>query len=279
MIGHSAPANQRASLTSACSKVQTVILAGGKGLRLHGEMLNTPKPLVPIGERPLLLHVMDQFYDYGCTDFLVVTGYNGSMIKDYLWRYCLCSSNLKLDLRRRRVECLDEIEPWTITVVDTGLEAESAARLKRIRNYVQHGPFLLAYADVLANVNIEELLAFHTQQKTLVTMTVVRKPSQYGIATLDTTKVRSFSEKGIEQDNWINAGIFALDAAIFDAIPEESLSFERDVLPLLAQRSAVSAYRHKGFWQSIETLKDRELLEQVLSAHKDETEPLPWRRR
>jgi len=276
MIGPATPADHSVGLRDY-SNIKTVILAGGKGVRLDAETIDIPKPLVTIGERPILLHVMDHFYDYGLSDFIVAVGYKGHLIKEYLWRYCFSSSTVTFDFHKRHMECLDKIEPWTITVVDTGLEAGSAARIKRIREYVGKNTFLLSYADVLSNVNVDALLSFHNKNKALVTMTVVRRPSEYGIAHVESTRVKSFIEKGLQHDTWINAGIFVLDAAIFEAILENSVSFEGDVLPQLSHSGKVNAYRHEGFWYSMETLKDREFLKQLFIERLKEGGPLPWR--
>jgi len=221
--------------------LKTVILAGGKGTRLGEETCQKPKPLVEIGDKPMIWHIMKIYSTYGINDFVVCSGYKGNLIQEYF------SQN--------------NSESWNVTVVDTGLDTMTGGRLKRIQEYLDD-TFCLTYGDDLKNVNIKELIKFHQNQKTLATMTVARNPDRFGIINLEGNKVASFKEKPLD-DVWINGGYFVLEPQVLDDIENDSIVFEQDPLNLLIQERQLSAYKYEGQYQPMDTLKDKMRLEEL----------------
>lgn len=221
--------------------MKTVILAGGKGTRFSEETHQKPKPLIEIGGKPVIWHIMKIYSSYGINDFIICSGYKGNLIQEYF------SQN--------------KSESWDVTVVDTGLDTMTGGRLKRIKAYLDD-TFCLTYGDDLKNVNIAELIKFHQNQKTLATMTISRNPDRFGIVTLDGTKVTSFKEKPLD-DVWINGGYFVLEPQVLDIIKNDSAVFEQDPLNLLIKEKQLSAYKYEGQYQPLDTLKDKMKLEDL----------------
>lgn len=226
--------------------MKTVILAGGKGTRLGEETCQKPKPLVEIGGKPMIWHIMKIYSTYGINDFVVCSGYKENLIQEYF------SQN--------------NFESWNVTVVDTGLDTMTGGRLKRVQKYLDD-TFCLTYGDDLKNVNIKELIKFHQNQKTLATMTVARNPDRFGIINLEGNKVTSFKEKPLD-DVWINGGYFVLEPQVLDDIENDSTVFEQDPLNLLIKERQLSAYKYEGQYQPMDTLKDKMRLEELWDSGK-----------
>lgn len=252
--------------------MKVVILAGGFGERISGETNLIPKPLIEIGGMPILWHIMKIYSAHKINDFVICYGYKGSKIKEYFSNYLNQISNVP-NSKLNKMELHQELsEPWNITFVDTGLETMTGGRIKRVKDYVGDETFCLAYGDGLANVNISELINFHRQKKTLATVTAVHPPSQYGIIEIKNDIVCNFKEKPIDNKRWINGGFFVLEYGIFDYIKGDSVVWENEPLENLTKDGQLSAYKHKGFWQSLDTLKDKKNLDALWISGKP-----PWK--
>jgi glucose-1-phosphate cytidylyltransferase len=248
--------------------MKAVILAGGYGTRLSEETTVRPKPMVEIGGRPILWHIMKIFSAHGIDDFIICCGYKGYMIKEYFANYALHMSNITFDMRNHVQEVHSNgAEPWRVTLLDTGDGTMTGGRLKRVQEYVGDETFCFTYGDGVSNINISELVAFHHRQGTLATLTAVQPPGRFGAFTLDAqqTHIHAFKEKpkGGGEGAWINGGFFVLEPAVMDYIAGDSTSWEQAPLQQLAQEGALSAYRHTGFWHPMDTLKDKHDLEQM----------------
>ncbi|MBV9142454.1 MAG: glucose-1-phosphate cytidylyltransferase [Pseudonocardiales bacterium] len=248
--------------------MKVVILAGGLGTRLSEETVFRPKPLVEIGKKPILWHIMKIYGAYGFTDFVICCGYQGGMIKQYFANYVLYQSDVTYDLKRGAVELHRRGgEPWRVTLVDTGDETMTGGRIRRVRDHTDEETFLLTYGDGVANIDITELLAFHRQQETYATVTAVHPPARYGSLVLEPgqTRISAFHERtGTDaQRAWINGGFFVLEPAVYDYLDSDSTIWEREPLERLARDGMLSAFRHEGFWQPMDTLWDKKLLEEL----------------
>jgi glucose-1-phosphate cytidylyltransferase len=255
--------------------VKVVILAGGLGTRLSEETQVRPKPMAEIGERPLLWHIMKIFGHYGLTDFVVCLGYKGYVVKEYFANYFLHSSNVTFDLRERGIEVHDgEVEPWRVTLVDTGSDTQTGGRVKRVAGYLDDETFLLTYGDGLADVDIPALLAFHRAHGRLATVTAVQPLGRFGALELDDEqrRVTSFTEKPAGDGAWVNGGFFVLEPGVLDYITGDDTFFEHEPLERLALDGELMAYRHEGFWQPMDVLRDKNLLDQLWQSGQ-----APWR--
>jgi len=253
--------------------MQVVILAGGLGTRLSEETTLRPKPMVEIGGKPILWHIMKIYSSYGHTDFIVCLGYKGYMIKEYFSNYFLHTSDVTLDIANNSMSVHDKrAEPWRVTLVDTGDNSGTGGRLKRVRDYLDDGDFFFTYGDGVSDVNLDELLRVHRKQKTLATVTAVQTQSRYGELLIVNNRVEKFREKPADADEWINGGFFALSTNVIDYIDSEETHFELAPLTQLAEQGQLSAYRHRGFWQSMDNLRDKIYLEELWA-----TENPPWR--
>ncbi|MEK9186454.1 MAG: glucose-1-phosphate cytidylyltransferase [Patescibacteria group bacterium] len=245
------------------SKIPVVILCGGKGTRLREETETIPKPLVRIGEHPILWHIMKIYNSFGFSNFILPTGYKGEKIKDYFFNYPIHQGDFTIDFTKEDRNVTVHVpaeERWRVTIAGTGLNAETGARLKRITSYIAGDIFLLTYGDGVANVNIDDLLAFHLAQGKMVTITGVRPPARFGQIKVRDSGVQ-FTEKSQLQDNYINGGFFVCNRSVLDRLSDdEKLNFERDVLPKLASESQLAVYYHNGYWQCMDTVRDTELL-------------------
>lgn len=244
--------------------MKAVILAGGLGTRLSEETHLRPKPMVEIGGRPILWHVMKTYAASGITDFIVCCGYKGYVIKEYFYNYALHQSDVTIDLKRNALTVhQSSVEPWTVTLVDTGEMTMTGGRLKRVRKYLDDELFCFTYGDGLSNVDVQQTIAFHRDQKTLATLTAVQPPGRFGQIKFNEQRITSFTEKPDGDGAWINGGYFVLDPRVIDYIDGDDTVWEREPLERLAQEGNLSAFLHRGFWQPVDTLRDKNHLEQL----------------
>jgi glucose-1-phosphate cytidylyltransferase len=246
--------------------MKAVILAGGFGTRLSEETGVKPKPMVEIGDKPILWHIMKIYSAHDINEFIICLGYKGYMIKDYFARYALHRSDVTFDLRNGDMQVhQNETEPWKVTLVDTGDKSMTGGRLKRVKKYIGNETFCLTYGDGVTDLNIKELIAFHKRQKTLATLTAVQSPGRFGAFTLDQEqdKIATFKEKPKGDGAWINGGFFVLEPGVMDYIEGDLTIWEREPMEKLAQEGMLSAYKHHGFWQNMDTLRDKMYLEEI----------------
>lgn len=245
--------------------MKSVILAGGLGTRLSEETIAKPKPMVEIGEKPILWHIMKTYAHYGINEFIICLGYKGYMIKEYFAHYLLHQSDVTIDLASDSIKVHNSrAEDWKITLVDTGMDTMVGGRIKRIQKYVQDEDFMLTYGDGLADVDIDELLKFHSSHKRFVTVTAVQPLGRFGAMDLsDDNEVLRFEEKPSGDGSWINGGFFVLRSQIFDYIDGDDTVWERECMSKLAADSQVAGYKHNGFWRPMDTLRDKRELESL----------------
>jgi len=246
--------------------MKAVLLAGGLGTRISEETAIKPKPMVEIGGRPILWHIMKIYSAYGIHDFIICCGYKGYVIKEYFANYFLHMSDVTFDMRfnQMNVHC-GYAEPWRVTLVDTGEDTMTGGRLKRVREHIGNETFCFTYGDGLSNVNIRELIEFHQAQGTLATLTATRPAGRFGALSLDPDQdqVTSFREKEDGEGAWINGGYFVLQPQVIDYIATDATVWEKDPLEKLAYSGQLCAYRHNGFWQPMDTLRDKNYLEDL----------------
>ncbi|URD50619.1 glucose-1-phosphate cytidylyltransferase [Chroococcidiopsis sp. CCNUC1] len=246
--------------------MKAVILAGGLGTRLSEETTVKPKPMVEIGGRPILWHIMKIYSASGINDFIICCGYKGYLIKEYFANYFLHMSDVTFDMRfnQMNVHC-GYAEPWRVTLVDTGDKTMTGGRLKRVREHIGNETFCFTYGDGVSSVNIKELVKFHKEQNTLATLTASQPPGRFGAIHLegDQTKITSFREKPDGDGAWVNSGFFVLEPETIDLIEDDNTVWEQEPLQKLAQMDELSAYKHPGFWQPMDTLRDKHLLEEL----------------
>lgn len=246
--------------------MKAVILAGGYGTRLSEETGIKPKPMVEIGDRPILWHIMKIYSAHGINDFIICLGYKGHMIKEYFASYALHRSDITFDLRNNNMQVHQNgTEPWKVTLVDTGEKSMTGGRIKRIQKYIGNEVFSMTYGDGVSDINITELIEFHQKHKTLATLTAVKPPGRFGAFKLDgnESQISSFKEKPRGDGAWINGGFFILDPKVMDYIESDTSVWEKEPMERLAQDSQLSAYRHNGFWQPMDTLRDKMYLEDL----------------
>jgi len=246
--------------------MKAVILAGGFGTRISEESSVRPKPMVEIGSRPILWHVMKIYSAHGINEFIICCGYKGHVIKEFFTNYYLHYSDVTFDIRNNSMKVRQSsAEPWIVTLVDTGIDVMTGGRIKRVRDYIENETFCLTYGDGVSNVNIRELVAFHRGQATLATLTAVQMEGRFGAFKLDEcdTKIASFREKPRGDGAWINGGFFVLEPQVIDLIAGDSTVWEQEPLTRLAHEGQLSAYRHPGFWHCLDTLRDKHVLEQA----------------
>ena len=246
--------------------MKVALLAGGIGSRLAEETETKPKPMVEIGGKPILWHIMQHYAEFGHTDFVVALGYKGEVIKKYVVDYCSLNSNLSVDMRtgvvRRSDEAADALD-WNVELVDTGIATETGGRVKRLKPYVGNETFMLTWGDGVSNIDLDALLRFHRRHGKLATLTAVRPPARFGHLDLDGDVVGEFSEKPQTAEGWINGAFFVLEPEVFDYIEGDTTSFERGPLTRLARDGQLMAYKHDSFWQCMDTVRDRKLLEEL----------------
>jgi glucose-1-phosphate cytidylyltransferase len=253
--------------------VQAVILAGGLGSRLSEETTIRPKPMVEIGGKPILWHIMKIYAAHGIKDFVICLGYKGYLIKEFFANYTLHTCDVSFDLAHGQLQIHRSMtEPWKVTLIDTGEGTMTGGRLKRVLPYVGDEDFCFTYGDGLADVDIGALLAHHREQGALATVTAVQPPGRFGAVELDGARVTSFQEKPRGDGSWLNGGFFVLSSGIDRYIADDSSIWEQEPLRSLARQGQLACYRHHGFWQAMDTLRDRHLLEQLWSSG-----AAPWR--
>lgn len=255
--------------------MKAVILAGGFGTRLSEETGVKPKPMVEIGGRPILWHIMKIYSAYGINEFIICCGYKGYVIKEYFANYFLNAADITFDLQNNtKVVHRVHAEPWKITVVDTGEKTMTGGRLKRVKDFIGDDTFCFTYGDGVSNINIKELIDFHKEHRTMATLSAVLPPGRFGAFHLPDgqTRIMHFREKPEGDGAWINGGFFVLEPSVLDFIEGDDTSWEREPLEILAHEQQLSAYRHEGFWHPMDTLRDKMYLERLWS----EGNP-PWR--
>jgi glucose-1-phosphate cytidylyltransferase len=243
--------------------MKVVLLAGGLGTRLSEETVLKPKPMVEIGGMPILWHIMKMYSSYGFNDFVVCLGYKGYVVKEYFANYFLHKSDVTIDLKNNAMKVHDsQAEPWSITLVDTGNESMTGGRIKRIQQHVGNETFMLTYGDGVSDVNIKELVAFHKGRKKFCTVTSVQPSGRFGAIKLsDDDQVDSFMEKPKGDGAWINGGFFVCEPDVFDFIDGDDTIWEREPMEKIAAQGEMVAYKHSGFWKPMDTLRDKNELE------------------
>jgi len=254
--------------------MKVVILAGGYGTRLSEETGIKPKPMVEIGDKPILWHIMKIYSAAGIDDFIICLGYKGYVIKEYFATYSLHMSDITFDMRSNKTEIHQNgAEPWRITLVDTGKDTMTGGRIKRIKKYIGDETFCLTYGDGVTDLDIRKLITFHKEQKTLATLTAVQPPGRFGAFSLAKNQniISTFKEKPQGDGAWINGGFFVLEPKVMDYIEGDSTVWEKGPMEKLAQDGMLSAYKYSGYWQNMDTLRDKNLLENLWESGK-----APW---
>ena len=254
--------------------MKAVILAGGYGTRISEETHLKPKPMIEIGGMPILWHIMKNYSAYGINDFVIPCGYKGYVIKEYFANYFLHMSDVTFDMKNNSMEVHHKfVEPWKITLVETGLDTMTGGRLKRIKEYLDNDTFCFTYGDGLSDINISDLVSFHKKEKTLATATAIQPPGRFGILEINKNKITNFTEKPAGDGSWINGGFFVLEPQIFDYIENDKTVWEKEPLEKLAANDQLSSYKHNGFWQPLDTLRDKNFLEEMWKTGK-----APWKK-
>ncbi len=255
--------------------MKLVILAGGLGSRLSEETQVKPKPMVEIGGQPILWHIMMIYWSHGFSDFIICLGYKGYCIKEYFANFVLHRSDVTIDLASRQIEYVNsqQLPPWRVTLVDTGSETQTGGRLKRVGHLLpEHEPFCMTYGDGVANIHIRKLVAFHRTHGLDATLTAVLPPGRFGATVLDGDRVARFAEKPAGDGGYINGGFFVLHPRVLDRISGDDIIWEREPLESLARDGQLAAYVHDGFWQPMDTLRDKNNLENLWASGQ-----APWR--
>lgn len=254
--------------------MKVVILAGGFGTRISEESHLRPKPMIEIGGMPILWHVMKSYSYYGFNEFIICCGYKAHMIKEYFADYYLHRSDITFDFSQENSMTIHNnfAEPWKVTVIDTGLNTMTGGRIKRIKEYVNNDQFMLTYGDGVCDVDIEKLLEYHNNHGKIATLTAIQPEGRFGVLDLDGKSfINSFREKSKNDSGWVNGGFMVLKPEIFDYIEGDSTVFEKEPLEALAKKGELVAYKHDGFWQCMDTQRDKELLEKLIASNN-----APW---
>ena len=247
--------------------MKAVILAGGFGTRISEESHLKPKPLIEIGGRPILWHIMKIYSAQGINDFVICLGYRGYLIKEYFANYFLHMSDVTFDMAQNRMEVHEKhAEPWRVTLVDTGSDTMTAGRLKRVSSYIDDETFCFTYGDGVADINITQQLEFHRQHGKWATVTAIQLPGRYGALNIENSNVLSFKEKPAGDGAWVNGGFFVLERQVLDLIEGDQSSFEGEPLEQLISQGQLMAYQHTGSWQAMDTLRDKNQLEDSWSS-------------
>jgi len=254
--------------------MKAVILAGGLGTRISEETVVKPKPMVEIGGKPILWHIMKSYSKHGVNDFVICCGYKGYVIKEYFANYFLHTSDVTFDMQSNQMEVhARNAEPWKVTLVDTGEETMTGGRLKRVAKYLgDSDAFCFTYGDGVSDIDIGESIRFHRNHGKLVTLTAVQPPGRFGALDMDGTQVNSFQEKPQGDGAWVNGGYFVLSPKVVDYIEDDSTVWEKQPLEQIARQSQLQAYQHRGFWQPMDTLRDKMILEEMWQSGK-----APWK--
>lgn len=246
--------------------MKVVILAGGLGTRISEESIFKPKPMIEIGDKPILWHIMKIYSSFGFNEFVICAGYKQQVIKEWFNNYFLYNSDITLDFKQdgEMIIHSSDVEPWKVTIADTGHETMTGGRIKRVRKYVQDKRFMLTYGDGVGNINIKELLKFHIENKKLVTMSCYQPEGRFGVIDIgNKNEVTNFKEKKRQDSGWINIGFMVIEPEIFDYIEGDNTIFEKEPLMDLAKAGELAAYKHEKFWQCMDTVRDKEKLESL----------------
>lgn len=253
--------------------MKVVLLAGGLGTRISEESHLRPKPMIEIGGKPILWHIMKIYSQYGLNDFIVCCGYKGYVIKEYFANYFMHLSDVTFDLKNNKMEVHNNTsEPWKVTLVDTGEDTMTGGRVKRVKEYIGNETFCLTYGDGVADIQIDKLLKFHKEHGKKATLTASQPPGRFGALSIEGTQIKSFKEKPVGDGNWINGGFFVLEPSVIDLISNDETIWEKEPLEKLAESNQLHAFFHQGFWQPMDTLRDKNHLEQLWSSGK-----APWK--
>ena len=253
--------------------MKAVILAGGLGTRLAEETSVRPKPMVEIGGKPVLWHILKTYSHHGINEFVICLGYRGYLVKEYFANYFLHMSDVTFDLAENRMEvCHRNCEPWRVTLVDTGENTQTGGRLRRVRDYLDDGAFCFTYGDGLSNVDIGASIRFHREQKRLATLTAVQPTGRFGALDIVDKRITRFEEKPQGDGSWINGGFFVLEPEVIKYIDNDATVWEREPLEQLARDGQLSAFTHRGFWQPMDTLRDKMRLEDLWQSGES-----PWK--
>jgi len=254
--------------------MKVVILAGGFGTRLSEETDLKPKPMVEIGEKPILWHIMKIYSSYGFNEFIILLGYKGYLIKEYFSNYFLHQSDVTFDLANNNMKIhQNESEPWKVTLLDTGLNTMTGGRIKRAAPHIGHDDFLLTYGDGLSDVDISKCIEFHKLHGKIITMTAVQPAGRYGALEIKNNTIKSFEEKPRGDKLWINGGFFVCKYKVFDYIDDDKIIFEKEPLTNLADEQQLMSYKHHGFWRPMDTLRDKTTLCQLWNNNQ-----APWKK-
>ncbi|TAF72943.1 MAG: glucose-1-phosphate cytidylyltransferase [Bacteroidetes bacterium] len=253
---------------------KVLILAGGLGTRLSEETTIKPKPMVEIGGKPILWHIMKIYSSYGFNEFVILCGYKGQVIKEYFSNYFLHQNDMTIDLKNNKIDYFNNVsEDWKITLIDTGELTMTGGRIKRAKNYINNETFLLTYGDGVSDVNIKEAYEFHKKHKKQLTVTAIQPEARYGILDIkNDTEVKGFLEKPKGESGWINGGFFVCEPSIIDYITDDTTIFERDPMQKIAQNGEMKAFKHEGFWQCMDTIRDKTKLQEMW-----ESNDAPWK--
>jgi len=253
--------------------MKVVILAGGMGTRIAEETQTRPKPMIEIGGRPILWHIMKIYSAHGLNDFIICLGYKGYLIKEYFANYALHNSDVTFDLAHNRIEThRRESEAWRVTLVDTGVDSMTGGRLKRVARYLADDTFCMTYGDGVGDIDIGALIRFHAAHGKLATVTATQPPGRFGALRLEDTNVLGFQEKPLGDGGWINGGFFVLSPEVLDNIEGDNTTWENEPLQGLAARGQLTAWKHHGFWHPMDTLRDKNYLENLWAAGQ-----APWK--
>lgn len=246
--------------------MKAVILAGGLGTRISEESISKPKPMIEIGGKPILWHIMKIYAAHGVNEFVICCGYKGYVIKEYFANYFLHMSDVTIDMSNNSVEVHQKnVEPWKITLIDTGEKTQTGGRLKRVSDYLDND-FCMTYGDGVSSINIKKTIEFHKSHGKNATMTAVQPPGRFGALDMVGNQVKSFWEKPHGDGGWINGGFFVLNKKVIDLISSDEVIWEREPLEALAKEMQLEAYKHDGFWQPMDTLRDKNQLEELWSS-------------
>jgi len=246
--------------------MKAVILAGGFGTRISEETQFKPKPMIEVGGMPLLWHIMKGYSTYNINDFVICCGYKGYMIKEYFANYFLHMSDVTFDIKNNKMNVHKKFgESWNVTLVDTGIDTQTGGRLKKIEEYLDDETFCFTYGDGISDIQIDQLVRFHNDNKTIATVTAVQPSARFGALNIRENKVISFKEKPPGDGNWINGGYFVLEPSVFDYLGDNSTVWEEEPVENLTRDGQLSTYKHSGFWQPLDTLRDKNKLEKLWS--------------
>lgn len=244
--------------------MKAVILAGGLGTRISEESHLKPKPMITIGGKPIIWHIMKQYSHYGVNEFIICLGYKGYVVKEYFANYFLHMSDVTFDMANNEMQVHEKhVEPWKITLIETGENTQTGGRLQKVKEYIGNETFCFTYGDGVSDINIQELIAFHQAHGKLATVTAIQPPGRYGALNLNNEIVDRFQEKPAGDGSWINGGFFVLEPEVIDFIDGPDTAWEDSPLKQLANQHALMAYRHTGFWKAMDTLRDKVNLENL----------------